>query len=730
MVTDTSDILSKLNIDGSISAKDFVHILLFENDASDIDEIRRKFKKNFLDKFKDILENTTKKDIKKIFDPLNLTSLLRDSEEIREDFKKYKRKLKNFLKKANEELSTSKKQQEESIDDSESTGNNNKPPIPELNYTESQNDHIGEQQEFGPKAIIVELGEKTNKFFIDLFENFKGDKLNQTKPTPDQNQQQSSGGNSLLDFLGYAIAGGLLATFWHSHIRPFLEEQFDFMDRLKGTFNLLEKGVAGFVTKFLAGGLNIAGMVFKTVGELAEGMLRGVVNFFTGGGGTKALAEGGEAAGKKFLPSLLTKIGGALVAGARFMPVIGGLISLWFAYDRFMSGDFRGALIDVVGAIGSFIIPVSGPIGAAISWGALALNAFLDLTKSEERIAEEKQGAEWVKNLPKTIGKYLMNLPFVKSIKNLGKGLWDYSSGMISNDASKVIEGLKTLNDSPLSFISSILLPIFENSVSTENKTGTKKIDYGKFLLNTTKTFIKKLFPNWLYNLVAKTMGWDDSKEDNFDVQKNESEYFDESKSRREKLPRLTELNQETTKTRKEIDDLTREMSDYTFSKDVTLEKQKQLVDLHDRLERLEESQKRIYESDSPTDNDNNWPRTNQYRDSKKSNPIPLDDGEISYNPELKIGNSTIAKFNPQDNFSITAAKPDGMFSEMNKMLSNQLENLNKQFSEIGKSLNSTSNISNNSYVNVNSLNGGGGSGFNDPILRSRSLYLQQVRFS
>jgi hypothetical protein len=708
MAVDQNDLLSKLNIDGSISAKDFVHMILFENDSSEIEDIRKKFKKNFLDKFKNILENTTTKDIKKIFDPLNMTSLLRDSEEIRDDFKKYKRKLKNFLKKANDELGSNKKSLSDDQDDDD---NVSAPMLPPNTNNLTPTENIQEQSEFGEKSITVDLGEKTNKFLTDLFNKYggtaKGDDLQQKQNEINNQNKQQSGGGGILDMLGYLIAGGLLAAFWGKHIRPFLEEQFDFMDRLKGIFNFMEKGLFQFFS---------GRSIFKVLTDAIDNIGISIIRFFTGAPTAQAAIAAGEVAGKSFFSKLATTIGSTLLKGIRLVPVIGGLISLKFAYDRLVSGDFRGALIDVVGAIGSFITPVSGPIGAAISWGALALNAFLDLTKTEDDIKKEQQNADWIKSLPKTIGKQLMNIPFVKGLYNMSVGLWDYHSGILSGDSGKAIEGLKKMSDSPLSFIANLLLPIFDNTMYIDNKSGTQRFDAAKFWKESTKAFMKKIFPNWLYNLVAKTMGWGDSKTDEFDIQKNESEILDQSKPKTERYSNLTKLNQETIKTNKEIEELDNQLKNFTFSKEVTLEKEKRLNELSEKLKELEESQRRILDAKPSIEQTGNWPKA-------------MDDGEVSYTPQLKIGNKTIAKFNPDDNFSISAAKPDGVFSEMNKMLIQQFENMNKQFSEIGKNLMANASSNNNSIVNVNSVNAGSSSDFNDPILRSRSLYLQQVRF-
>lgn len=741
----SEELLNKLNIEGSLTAKEFAEMLLFDT-QNDIDDLRRSFKKNFLDKFKNQLDNIKTQDIKRIFDPLGLSGLLRDPDSLRDEYKEYKNKLRKQLRKATESLN---KKDDDDVNTKSTTSTpeqpkqapptlneNNTEVSPEIKNDKQQTgeknknqNNIQEQRGLGKETSIIEFSENTNKFLSDLFGKYfelkeKTEKQKQSEKQPEDKEKEGS--NSLLDLLGYIVAGGVLAAFWGDYIRPFLEEKFDFMDRLKGTFNALEKGIYTFFGK----GLDIGVTVVKSVSEFATGLVKSVFNFLTGGGATgkaagAVIAEGGEAAGKKVMPSLLARLGAKLLPVLKFVPLIGGFISLKFGYDRIMAGDFTGGLIDFVGAIGSFITPFSGPIGAAISWGALALNAYLDITKTDEDTKKENQNADWLKKLPKTIGKALLNNPIIKSISNMGSGLWDYVTGLMSGDTGKAVKGLKTLNDSPLSFMSSFLLPLFEENVKVETKTGQSKLDMGKFWQESTKTFMKKYLPNWLYNLVAKTMGWNETPTQEFDIQKNESQFFDTSKPKSERYPAITKLNEETTKTRKEIENLDKEMTDFTFSKEVSLEKEKQLNDLKEKLRLLEESDARIKGTESGDDR-SEWPTSQK---TKPSNPVTeVQDGEIDYTPKLKVGNNTIAKFAPDDQFKIMAAKPDGVFEQMNKNLISNFEIMAKQFGELSKTLLSQQKTSNNSVVNISNA-GANQNKFtmnvSDPILRSRTSYIQ-----
>ena len=63
------------------------------------------------------------------------------------------------------------------------------------------------------------------------------------------------------------------------------------------------------------------------------------------------------------------------------IPVLGGVIDAWFAYDRYKKGDYVGAVLQLIAGLGKFAapIPVVGQILYALSWlidlGLLSLDA-------------------------------------------------------------------------------------------------------------------------------------------------------------------------------------------------------------------------------------------------------------------------------------------------------------------------------------------------------------------
>jgi hypothetical protein len=713
----SEELLDKLNIDGSLTAKEFAHMILFENDKSDIDEIRRNFKKNFLDKFRKELDEIKTKDIKQIFDPLNLSDILRDPEALREEFKEYKNKLRKELRKAKKKLDDG------ALDLGASLGLN----ISNKGGTE-------EQKTFGEKPIKIEFSEDTNKFISDLFVKYSAFKDKEIKEKEDKEKQLKSG-FSMLDLITLAIGGGLLAYYWNSHIRPYLEEKFDFMGRLEGIFNGFEKFIYVSVPKLI---LNVVGGSLERIDKVIQVVKTGIKTLFGFGSkaATELAAEGASKAGVSLAgkaattaagqvateavvetgvkaatsgvsKGLIGKLGGTFLKLAKGIPLIGAFISVGFAQKRMEEGDTVGAVIDYIGALGSLMEIIPFPpvaiAGAALSWGAIGLNALLDL-KAEGNTPQEKNASKFntLKSWVAAPFKFLLNLGWVKSIMNAGKGLWMFGDGAISGNTSGTISGLKTLQDSFLSPIANMLLPIYESNTVIDVKTGNKKFDWNAIWKDWMKKILKKL-PDWLYDIVAPyVIGDGEPSIQSIDKTKiaNKSESMDARMS-----------------TNKQIDEL-------ESIKYVDKEKEKERLNnikiLKDNISALDEVDKMLAEQSAKN---SKFRREKDASDEPQNRPWPYDqmnDGEA----EIKIGQNRI-KVNPQDTINLIASKPDGAFSEVFKNLGTGFEQMVKEVKNLGTTLNQNSR-GNSSYVSIN----GAGNQINpftimdDGPLRARRSYL------
>jgi len=745
----SEELLKKLNIDGSLSAKEFASMLLFDGNESDIKDIRSTFKRNFLDKFKSTLNDIKKEDIKRIFDPLNLSGLLKDPDSLRNEFKEYKVDLRKFLRKAKAELENEKNKTKKDADVDDDKSNTNKP--------KRSKGGIREQEEFlTEKAITVELGENTKKLLEGIFkkstkenkESLEALGINLGKSL-EESSNISGNGSLLTDLLAGIIGGGLLLAFWDSHIRPFLEEKFDFMNKLKGTFNGIEKFIYTVLPKLA---LDLIGGLFRKLDDVVQVAKGGLSKLFGFGGkaaaeagveaaakgaggiaakgaviaaeagskaATEAAVEGGgkvaSAVASKTAGGLFGKLGGMFLKLAKGIPFIGALVSFGFAWDRFSKGDNIGGVIDVIGGLGSLIqvipFPATVAIGTGLSWGAIALNAFLDIT-SEGKTEKEKSENKG-KNIMKWISapfKWIAGLPWVKSIINFGEGIFKFTDGVISGNTTDTISGLKILQNSFLSPLADALLPIYESNTLTENKTGKKKFDWANIWKDFTNKMLKGILPDWIYNMVAPYIIGDGGN----------IEAIDKTKitTRGEVLEQRAITNKETDRLRSlKYDDKNKEKQRLEDIK--KLEENIKILDEIDADVAHQEGLMNRHHRSQQSD-DNNWPRAK----------AKLNDGEVNYNPELKIGGNTVATFNPQDAFTIVAGKKGGEIEKMGKMIAEEFQAVNnKLIDAISSGLNSMSNS--NSVVNISNSAGNNGNPFalnTDMVLRSRKLYMDSPR--
>jgi hypothetical protein len=733
----SEDLLKRLNIDGTLTAKEFASMLLFSGDPSSIDDIKETFRKNFLVKFKKTLDKITPDDIKRIFDPLNLSGLLKDPDSLRNEFKEYKDDLRKFLRKAKAELeeekNKSKPKKSKTDDEDDSSPASGKAIRAPRKLKEAEN-FVDE------KVNTIEFGDNTKRFLTDIFKKSSTAESATIKELGETlgKKLEESGGSDGGGFLSNLLLSGLLMTFWTSHIRPWLEEKFDFMGKLKGTFNALEvfvyrtlpeiflnmgsriASLAEAAVKFIGGSVSktatqvaaetTAKAAPKTGKALAEGAVEGTTKATTEAG-IEAVGKAGEKGLLKSISSGIIKGVGKIASTLKFFPIIGGLLSFGFAVKRFQEGDKVGGWIDLIGTLGNLMeLTPFAPVGLALSWGSIALNALLDMTtegSTPEQKDENKLDA--IINAPANLFKWIKNLPWIKSLVNLKDGLFDFGDGLLSNSNELTISGLKRLNDSPLSFLSQPLLAIFEAN-SEKSKNGDKKtFDFAAIRRQIQVKFLKSILPSRIYDFVAPYLGIGE-------VEKPDTMSFNDFGD---------SLNQRQ-KNNREINELKKQIKENPNNKEENDYRTNRLKELKENLTMLDEWDEEYLGKY----NRHSTPKKNVYQGVHHSNStVPLYDGEVSYTPKLSMGNNVIATFDPNDSFKIVAAKQGGEFEKMGKMLVDQFQSVNNQLiktltdgmSNLGNSNVNISNSNNASQSNPFKLN-------TDMILRSRTLYMNSQR--
>jgi hypothetical protein len=128
--------------------------------------------------------------------------------------------------------------------------------------------------------------------------------------------------------------------------------------------------------------------------------------------GVEALAKGGK---EGILSKLLGFGGKSLKFLAKRLPILGGILGAYFAYDRFSKGDYFGSLIEIASAIASCFPGV----GTAISIGLGVWQAWRDIT----RTPEEEAQFEVNKTLPGKIWE---------GIKDTFNGMYDWVANMLT----------------------------------------------------------------------------------------------------------------------------------------------------------------------------------------------------------------------------------------------------------------------------------------------------------
>ena len=696
----SEELLKKLNIDGAISAKEFTSMLLFENNDTDINDIRKTFKRNFLDKFKNTLSKITTKDIKSIFDPLNLSGLLQDPNSLRDEFKEYKNKLRKFLKKANAELD----KDDTTVDSVNNSNKNNK-----------NKSSISEQRDFIAKDQEVEFGDDTKKFLKELLgrtsekqaKERKSEMESLGKSMAEYMDSSSASDNSMLNAIGWAAMLGLGAYYWDDYIRPFLEDKFSFMGKLEGVINGIEKAlymtilrvpqliltsiakflevmdgvikaafkVLGFGSKVGAQvGVNAAASVASQAAKPAvqgglaamEKISAGVADDVAGKVATEA---GTKAATKVAGTSLLQGMSKVLARVANFIPGVGALISFGFAMDRFNKGDTVGGWIDIIGCIGSLLSlsVVAAPIGIPLSWAAIGLNAILDLTTPGDTEQERNNNkGSTMKSWFSKPYEWLKNTPWIKKLINMGSAFGSFAAGKWS-------EGVSYIKDSWLSPLGDL----FEYIGGADEATPAQPKPDIKAIKNKSIDEIDKKFTP-----IKET----------------------------KQLSEIDLLKKERDDTIKEMEFVKKQAEEQMKNMSVSSDRQN-IKDLPiqenlDKFNKLKENLNQI----------------NETLDAVSGDAKNIGESKI------KIQDNTASNISENDIKSLASNKNNDM-EKLGKVLMSQFENINNQ---LINGLSKASEASSNSFVNIS--NSGGGQNKNpftldaDMVLRSRQLYMNSTR--
>lgn len=493
------EILSKF-AGNQIDSKEFLNLLL-STDESGIDYLQS-LKKEFKEKYvtpvfkkassyyskigEQIDKGSKKENIDALSDPLDIVKL---NQEYKEKTKQiFEKKLKEIDVSVNIENPQQTKSVIEKLKD-----------LTSVNVPDTQPQNIQEQQTFGVKPTLITLSEKTIEDLTKMLNlNFKG--IKEGLGIKAEKQEEESGGGLLSTLAGLLAFGGvaalLVSVFWDK-IKPWLEDKLGtklgFLDKFEG----IVEGIGKFFTlgglKITAGPLfNLVGKAFTTFGDLLEGGLKAI---FKLGFGDEVIEAGAKAAPSVW-KTLLPKIAGGLFKGAgkvalRGIPIIGSLISFYFAYDRFQKGEVIQGLIEVAGGLAGLIPGV----GIPLSIGIAALNAFIDYKVAD--LPQDQQNAAAggiIGDIGAKIYDMIKDIPFVGGLVKFGLGIYELVSGNFS-------KGLDYLAEQPYlgpfpALIKSLM------GATVEQADGTKTFSFEGFQKELKMNMFK-----WIISMVPNAWG-------------------------------------------------------------------------------------------------------------------------------------------------------------------------------------------------------------------------------
>jgi hypothetical protein len=741
-------LLSQVKIDGTINAKDFVTSLLFsEKDDTKLKNLRSDFKTKFLDPFVKELKNIKSEDIKKMLDPLGISEI---SEDLKDDFEKYQKQIKEFLK-----IEIPKK--DKAADQNNRLNNTNvESVIPQNvrdNIAQTETQNISEQGAFGPKVTTIEFADDSKAFLTDLIDRTQKEALEREAASGKmfkkyfedtlKNQKElidATGSDGFLGMLGKLLAVGGIATvlvsaFWEDHIKPWLEEKFNI--DLDGVFQKFEGTIEAIGKFFTMGGLkitfgpllSIVGNTLKSFGQLIEDGLTWVFKGLFGGAGDDLAKGGAEAAAKSgIFKNFLPKLAGGLFKGVgqtvlKGIPVIGSLLSFYFAYDRFQKSDYIGAVIDVVGGLANLLsfTPLA-PLAIPLSLGAAALNAFLDY-KSAGTPDTNQAKLGFLGDMAVGLYNMLKKIPLIGGIITSTEGMWKFFSNIITGNWAGAKEGLELMTEFPLFGVFPSILLAFLDATESNPQTGGFSFNLTGFM-DKLKTRVGKSVLGWLSFLpnswlqtIADAMGvpfeGGGTEEDGPTVQETRQKALERARQIPEGTEYKEEIYDKLNEQRKDSYARVREASSEMNESDTFWgkisgqhqETQQKFEMLSDNLDIIT-AKTEAYGKLNPLKQET-WTRDDEVREMAKSLRDGLNDLQKTHEKidapkkvddfimepkavsPLIIDRSNNKAYEPSTNDEITASKKGGIFDK-------SLEELKLIMSEVNKGILSlNSNISN-----------------------------------
>lgn len=301
-----------------------------------------------------------------------------------------------------------------------------------------------------------------------------------------------------------AAAVTAFATFIFDNLSPIGQFLMKSIKFLRPVINKIAKVVQG-VFKF-----------FTTIGD-------DLVKFLGKGGGM--LGKAGKALGGvgKFLGGLAKGIGSKILKYARFIPVLGSFVSFGFAIAKFRSGDYFGAILELLSGILNLIPSGVTQVISGIIDGFIIARELMGEDEGGGYSMDNKikEGGSFLGDMMSSIGNFistnLRNFPIIGGIILMYEGAMEIFNG-------NFLEGFKLLGKGLLAWIAGekgadliiggfgFILSLFKDIAS-----GVKEISFpsfdtiGEIIFN-----IGSIIGGWFTGMIDTVKDWFGSVKDWF----------------------------------------------------------------------------------------------------------------------------------------------------------------------------------------------------------------------
>jgi hypothetical protein len=260
-----------------------------------------------------------------------------------------------------------------------------------------------------------------------------------TRSESDSKKISGSGLGNLFSIDGLIAIGGLLSTL----------AAFGTNGKFKGALEVIGKiGLKGG-TSILK---NATSVLFKLFGAFDGGIIKSLVKT-----GLKSEA----------LKPILKVLGSIVKRLAKRIPIIGSIIGIGFAIQRFKNGDTVGGTIEVLSALAGLLDLAVPGLGFTLSLGLDLLNAYLDYKAGGSNATASAKKMDILKDIGKKLGdaaKGILSsikdgfnyvIDFIKkidwssvwnSVKDVFKGIWEFIKEIdwagLWGDVTDVFDGI------------------------------------------------------------------------------------------------------------------------------------------------------------------------------------------------------------------------------------------------------------------------------------------------